>query len=171
MPLKRPREHILYSTCTELAYSIAKKYYSNIHYVWCTDSFDAPLQPGTSNPKTLCCRYLEQIIKQDRHAFEIDNNKVGILKGARAKLENGVITEDQFKEISFKVNIAEMADFYPVIYLIDKIAVKSRLKIVEPQNAASDSSIEYIVQDLHRDEFELIKMKSILLGIVGPFDE
>lgn len=67
--------------------------------MWCTESFDAALQPGTSNPRTLCTRYLDQIIKGDNHATEINNNKAGILKGATEKLNNGIITKEQFEEI------------------------------------------------------------------------
>lgn len=78
----KPNDFLLYSTGTALAYKIAKEYYNNEHYVWCTEAFDAALQPGTSNPRTLCSRYLEQILKNDRHATEINNNKAGILKGA-----------------------------------------------------------------------------------------
>ena len=61
MAVKKPKDLLLYSTSTELAYRIAKEYYNNIFYVWCTDTFDAALQPGTSNPRTLCSRYLDQI--------------------------------------------------------------------------------------------------------------
>ena len=79
----------LYSAGTQLAYIIAKRYYKNIHYVWCTTEFNSPKQPPTSNPATICKRYLEQITTGDHHMKEIDNNKVGILKGAKAKYNSG----------------------------------------------------------------------------------
>lgn len=171
MPNNKPKDFLLYSTGTALAYKIAKEYYNNIHYVWCTDSFDALLQPGTSNPRTLCSRYLEQIITQDRHATEIENNKAGILKGATAKLNQGIITEEQFNEISIKVGFASMEDFYPVIYLINKKSVKKRLQIVNPNDKASNTSIEYIIKDLKRNEFEIIRIKDMLAGIIVPIDD
>lgn len=161
---------LLYSTCTLLAYRIAKEYYNNVHYVWCTEAFDAALQPGTSNPRTLCTRYLEQIIKNDRHAVEIRNNRTGILKGASEKLKQGVINEQQYKEIAAIVAYAKNEEFYPVIYLINKKAVKKRLKVVEKREAASDSSIEYIIDDLNHDEFEIISVKDILNGVVYPVE-
>ena len=154
-----------------LAYRIAKDYYNNIHYVWCTESFDAALQPGTSNPRTLCTRYLEQIIKNDRHAVEINNNKAGILKGATEKLKQGVINQLQFEEISARVAYANNEDFYPVIYLIKKKAVKKRLLIVNPSDAASNSSIEYIITDLKRSEFELIRVRDIISGVIYPIED
>ena len=106
-----PKDFLLYSTNTELAYEIAKKYYNKTFFVWCTDAFDSPLQPGTSNPRTLCNRFLDQIIKNDGHAKEIENNKVGILRGAQAQFEQGVITKEQHKEIK------DIVGFFPTIML------------------------------------------------------
>ncbi len=164
-------DFLLYSTCTWLAYKIAKDYYNNIHYVWCTESFDASLQPGTSNPRTLCTRYLEQIIKRDRHATEIDNNKVGILKGATEKLNQRIITKEQYDEICMRVAYASDEEFYPVIYLINKKAVKKRLIVVSKSDAASDSSIEYIIKDLKRNEFDLVRVQDIIYGVVNPIED
>ena len=62
----KPANFLLFSTGTALAYNIAKDYYGNVHYVWCTEAFDATLQPGTSNPRTLCARYLDQILKKEK---------------------------------------------------------------------------------------------------------
>ena len=171
MPSIKLNDLLLYSTCTALAYKIAKEYYQNVHYVWCTESFDAAVQPGTSNPRTLCTRYLEQIIKNDSHATEINNNKAGILKGAATKLKQGVITKEQHDEISMRVAFAQNEDFYPVIYLINKKAVKKRLQVVNTSDAASEYSIEYIISDLKASEFELIRIKDILSGVVYPVGE
>lgn len=167
----KPANFLLFSTGTALAYNIAKDYYGNVHYVWCTEAFDATLQPGTSNPRTLCARYLDQILKKDRHATEINNNKVGILKGAHCKLEDGIITQEQFDEISARVAYSQDEEFYPVIYLIDKRAVKNRLREVLPEDKASIHSIEYIIPDLKRNEFEIIHLKNILAGVVTPIEE
>ena len=166
-----PKEFVLYSTNTELAYTIAKEYYNRTYYVWCTDSFDAMLQPGTSNPRTLCARYLEQIIKQDRHAFEINNNKVGILKGATEKLRQGIINDDQYREISTRVAYAKMEDFYPMIFLINRKAVKDRLETVDQKDAASNKSIEYVIKDLQWNEFEIVRIKNMLSGVLCPIDD
>lgn len=171
MPSIKLNDFLLYSTCTTLAYKIAKEYYQNVHYVWCTESFDAAVQPGTSNPRTLCTRYLEQIIKNDNHATEINNNKAGILKGAAEKLKQGVISVEQYEEIRIRVAYAPNDEFYPVIYLINKKAVKKRLNVVKASDAASEYSIEYIIPDLKANEFELIRIKDILAGVVYPVGE
>lgn len=171
MAKDKPKDLLLYSTNTALAYKIAKDYYNNVFYVWCTDAFDAALQPGTSNPRTLCSRYLDQIIRNDRHAVEINQNKAGILKGASEKLKQGVITQEQYKEISTRVAFAEMEAFYPIVFLIDKRSVKGRLQVVEPKDAASNHSVEYIIKDLKWNEFEMIKLKDILAGVISPVED
>lgn len=171
MAIKKPKDLLLYSTNTELAYKIAKEYYGSIFYVWCTDAFDAALQPGTSNPRTLCSRYLDQILKCDKHAVEIKQNKSGILKGALEKLKQGVITDEQYTEISARVAYAEMTEFYPVVFLIDRRSVKGRLEIVEPKDAASSHSVEYILKDLKWNEFEMIRFKDVLAGVINPVED
>lgn len=114
---------------------------------------------------------MEQIIKRDRHATEIDNNKVGILKGATEKLNQGIITKEQYDEIRMRVAYASDEEFYPVIYLINKKAVKKRLTVVSKSDAASDSSIEYIIKDLKRNEFDLVRVKDIIYGVVNPIED
>lgn len=171
MAKNKPKDLLLYSTNTELAYKIAKEYYNGTFFVWCTDAFDAALQPGTSNPRTLCSRYLDQILKNDRHAVEINNNKAGILKGASEKLKQGVITQEQYNEISVRVAYAEKEAFYPIVFLIDRRAVRGRLDVVETKDAASAHSVEYIIKDLKWNEFEMIKMKDILAGVINPVDD
>lgn len=167
----KPNDFLLYSTVTELAYRIGKDYYNNTHYVWCTEAFDAALQPGTSNPRTICSRFLDQIIKKDRHAVDIKNNKAGILKGANEKLKQGVITAEQQKEIQTIVAVSRDEDYYPIVLLIYKKAVKKRLIIVASADKARDTSIEYIIPDLQRNEFEMLRVRDILSGVVSPVEE
>ena len=59
---------------------------------------------------------------------------------------------------------------YPVVFLIDRRSVKSRLEIVKPKDAASNHSIEYIIRDLKWNEFEMIKIKDILAGVISPVE-
>lgn len=66
----------------------------------------------TSNPATICKRYLEQITTGDRHTKEIENNIAGILKGAKAKLNGGVISKKEYNEIRSIVSAAEYEDFF-----------------------------------------------------------
>ncbi len=162
---------ILYSIGTHLAYKIAKRYYRNVHYVWCTTEFNSPKQPPTSNPSNICKRYLEQITTGDRHTREIENNITGILKGARAKLDSGIINEKEYNEIRSIVSVAEYEAFFPMLYIIRSNDVKNKCKEVSIENKASDNAIEYKIEDLRENEFEAIFFKDILDGIVEVVDK
>ena len=171
MELNTTRNPLLYSIGTYLAYKIAKRYYGNVHYVWCTTEFSSTRQPPTSNPATICKRYLHQIATGDRHTKEIDNNMAGILKGAKAKLDSGVITDKAYNEIRSIVSAAEYESFFPMLYVIESRKVKNRCKEVSIVDKASDDAVEYKIEDLKENEFKAIFFKDILDGIINVADK
>ncbi len=171
MGLNTRQNPILYSVGTYLAYKIAKKYYHNIHYVWCTTAFNASGQPPTSNPSKICKRYLEQITTADRHTKEIENNTAGILRGAKAKLDSGIIDKKAYNEIRCIVSAAEYESFFPMLYIIESKKVKDKCVEVLMAERASDNSIEYKIENLMENEFEVIFIKDILDGIINVFDK
>lgn len=162
-----PRKHpFLYSAGTFLAYKIEKDYYDDVHYVWCTTSFNDIEQPPTSNPSTICKRYLEQMKTGDRHTKEITNNMAGILRGAKAKLECGVINKAQYEEIRGIVSRAEYEVFYPVLYIIKTQKVKEKCIEVPVSDKASVGAVEYKIEELLPGEFEVVNFKSFLDGVI-----
>ena len=165
MPAGIPNSPILYSTITELAYNIAVNYYDDVHFVWCTTAFDSFSQPGTSNPKTLCCRYIEQIYRRDQHAVEVNNNKAGVLRGASCKLNAGVISQLQYEEICMRVRYAEPRMFLPVVLLINTNKVRNKCLAVQQADRAGLFSIEYKIENLLRTDFQAIFLGSILSSI------
>lgn len=171
MGLNTKQNPLLYSVATHLAYKIAKRYYENIHYVWCTTAFNASGQPPTSNPSKICKRYLEQITTGDRHTKEIENNIAGILRGAKAKLNSGIISKKEYNEIRSIVSAAEYEAFFPMLYIIESKKVKNKCIEVLTADKASNNAIEYKIEDLAENEFEVIFFKDILDGIVNVFDE
>lgn len=171
MGLDTKETPILYSIGTYLAYKIAKRYYKNVHYVWCTTEFNAFKQPPTSNPSKICKRYLEQITTGDRHAKEIANNMAGILRGASAKLEGGIISKKEYNKIRKIVSGAEYEAFFPVLYIIESEKVKTKCLEVLPQDKASDEAVEYKIENLAANEFEVIFFEDILEGIVEVADK
>ena len=126
MGLDISKNPFLYSVGTELAYKIAKRYYNNIHYVWCTTEFNSLKQPPTSNPATICKRYLEQITTGDRHTKEIENNMAGILRGAKAKFDSGVIDKIVYNKIRNYVSGADYEAFFPVLYIVESRKIRDR---------------------------------------------
>ena len=169
MRTSRDNSSVFYSVGSLLSYRIAKWYYNDIHYVWCAPEFDSETQPHTSNPKDICSAYLRAIRAKnncaDTHDTLIDKNKAGIIRGADAKLEAGVINEEQHKEICAHLNTAVYEHFFPVIYIIPLEKLQDseiRCYEVPMEKRASNSSQEYIISDLASSEFTLIDMKSIL---------
>lgn len=171
MGLDVRKKPFLYSVGTQLAYKIEKRYYGNIHYVWCTTEFNSSKQPPTSNPATICKRYLEQITTGDRHAKEIETNIAGILKGARAKLNQGVISKKEYNEIRSIVAAAEYEAFFPILYIVESKKVKDRYVEVVVGERACDDAVEYRIEDLKENEFEVISVKDILSNVVNAVDK
>ena len=158
---------ILYSVGTILSYRIAKEYYHS-YFVWCTSCFHSASQPPTSDPFTICAKYLQHAILGDRHSHEIEDNKSGILRGARDKYIAGIIDEKAYNIICEMVNCAQYDAFLPVLFVINTDAVKDRCKEVERSERANDNSVEYIIKDLADGEFEIIGFKELLTGLVDP---
>lgn len=162
----------LFSIGTLFSYRINKRYYGDVHYVWCTTFFNDKKQPVTSNPQSICKRFLEQVISGDRHAKEIDDNKAGILRGAQAKLNAGVIDDAQYDEICKLVNLANYEDFFPVLYIIDAKKVGNKRCIeVDTKDRASDTSVEYRIFDLSEGEFVLLDFKNLLSDYMDTVDK
>lgn len=171
MGLDVQKNPFLYSVGTHLAYKIAKRYYKNVHYVWCTTAFNDLKQPPTSNPSTICKRYLEQIATGDRHTKEIENNIAGILRGAKAKLDSGIIGKKEYNEIRSIVSAAEFESFFPVLYIIESEKVKNKCIEVSDADKASADAVEYKIEDLMEYEFEIIFFKDILGGLINVADK
>ncbi|MEL7571319.1 MAG: hypothetical protein AAGU14_12260, partial [Eubacteriaceae bacterium] len=153
----------LYSTGTLLAFKIAQRYYNNIHYVWCSTRFSFGFeQPESSNPSIICRNYLTSIATRDNHSSIIENNKLGILKGAAIKRKEGIINDRQELEIRAMTTEASFLDFMPVIYVINASNVLDKCKEAPVADRAAPHSIEYIIRELPRVDFDIINMKIIL---------
>ena len=168
---KKKKQRILYSVGTRLAYYINTTFYNGEHYVWCTDTFHSPQQPPTSDPKTIIRQFIRQIATGDRHQQEINSNKVGLLRGAEAKLREGVITEEDYHIIRYLVAKKKYQDFMPVLYIIYADKVRGRCLEVPTVDKASDHSIEYKIVDLKHGEFDLIEFDDLLEGVMPMIDK
>lgn len=157
---------VLYSAGTKLAYRINKRYYGDVHYVWCTEFYHSKAQPLTSDPQSICNRLLQIVSTGDRHAVEIEGQKVGILKGADAKFKAGVITDLQRQLIFEMVNVATYSDFSPVLYIISGARVRDKCITVDTKTKASDSSVEYLITDLSKDDFQILDFKQVFRDMI-----
>jgi hypothetical protein len=156
---------VLYSTNTWLAYNIAERYYKGEHYVWCTPYFDSKEVPKqkytvapTSAPKDIYINLYKEVERGDKHSTKIEDNKVGILKGAALKKEAGVISDQQQKEITAIVAAAERRDFKPLLYIIPYSLVTDVLRDVPVNERAHPLSVEYIIEALPNSFFDVIEI-------------
>ncbi len=149
----------LYSVNTWLAYKISELYYNNIHYVWCSPHFNASnINPPSSNPKEIYWNLKKDIDGKDHHSSKIEQNKVGIIKGANIKKSQGIITDIQEQEIIDIVSVAEMEDFRPLIYIIPTEKVKGIINPVSYKFKADKFSQEYIIEELASDFFDIVDL-------------
>ena len=159
--MRRPL--ILYSTNTWLAFNIAERYYRGRHYIWCTPFFngrsdkgEAGFVPPTSCPWEIYRSLYGEWRAGDRHSTKIEQNRDGILRGAKANRNAGVISEDQESEIAFIVRDAEIRDFEPLVYVMPYGRVSGLVKEVLVEERAHPLSEEYVIESLPRRLFDII---------------
>lgn len=157
---------LLYSTNTWLAFKIAKEYYKDVHYAWCSPYFSARsvpafdyTNPPSSSPGEIYDRFFEDVTRGDLHSPSVAANRVGLVKGANAKAAAGVITSEQKKEIYAIVKEAETLNFRPLLYVIPFSPVANRLKVVPVHERAHPFSVEYIIENLPRRSFDVIEYR------------
>lgn len=157
---------LLYSATTWLAYAIAERYYAGEHYVWCAPVFDPRMQctvdrvlPPTSSPCEIYRNLYEETKRGDRHSSKIEENRVGILRGASIKKICGIITDDQEREIVSIVNAAETREFRPLLYVIPFHAVSSLAQEVPIKDRAHPMSTEFLIERLPRKYFDVLEIQ------------
>jgi hypothetical protein len=147
---------VLYSTNATLAYQIAEKYYG-----WCTPCFSSKSGcevPPSSEPMVIATRLWQDIIGRDKHSTKIEGLRIGIKLGATRKEATGVITPQQLLEINLMVDDAQFTDFKPLLFVIPFERVQSWLQPAPFTDKASYRSVEYIIESLPNDCFDVIKI-------------
>ena len=156
----------LYSTNPFLKYAIAEKYYGERHYVWCTTVFDPRTHgkygshastPPSSNPCEVYRRLREDIEQGDRDSAYVHKAKQGIINGATAKLEEGVIDKEEHEAILAMVASADLSDFRPLVYVIPYDRVVDQLVEPPSDQRAHHLSTEYVIKSLARSDFDVIE--------------
>jgi hypothetical protein len=156
---------VLYSTNTWLAYAIAERYYAGVHYAWCSPVYNGSTAephvniPPSSSPAELYRSLVHQVERGERHSEAITNNRKGIKQGADIKLEAGIITREDHPSILGTIERAEVRDFRPVLYVIPYDRVRGMVVDVPVQERAHPLSIEYRVENLARDCFDMLELR------------
>jgi hypothetical protein len=159
---------VLYSTSTFLAYHIARRYYRDVHYAWCSPIFDVrsvnrlgPAVPPTSSPCEIYWNLHEESGRGDRHSARIADNRAGIIRGAQYKRKSDVIDEDTESDIIQATGMAEARDFRPVLFVIPYQAVKRRIEKVPVSSRANPLSQECLIPLLPGKLFDVIELGNI----------
>ena len=156
---------ILYSTNVFLKFHIQQLYYNDLHYVWCSDNFDSAkvsaysaghLVPPSSNPADIYRQLKAETTKKDRHSSKILEQQNSIKNQAVRYHASGSITETAKEDIFFMVDNASFDDWRPLLYLIPKQPILSRVEQVPIAKRASNG-MEFIIKDLLSTEFHVIE--------------
>lgn len=157
---------LLYSTNVFLKFLIQQKFRNDEHYVWCSDTFDAAthamysvraLVAPSANPADIYRQLKLDVQNNDRHSAKINAQKASLTALAIAWEANGEVSHDQKEEILFMITNASFGDWRPLIYIIPRQPVESRMKVVPIHQRASFGD-EFIIEDLKRPEFDLIEL-------------
>lgn len=132
--------------------------------MWCSPYFDPSsipaiefTNPPSSTPRDIYGTLQQAVQRKDRHNTKINDNRVGLLKGAYLKKQDKIITTDQHKEIVEIIEEAGIQDFRPLLYIIPGDPVANLIKDVPVQDRAHPLSLEYIIERLPRGCFDFIE--------------
>lgn len=158
-----PKRHrFLYSTQTWLAYAISERYYHGKHFVYCSPVFSPRRQeapaPLSSSPRALYHRLASAVSRGDRHEPAIRSVMTGLSRTAASKLGADEITVDEQREITTIVELAQVTDFRPLLYVIQFSAVAHLAMEVPAAQRAHPLGEEYVLNDLGRDHFDVIEL-------------
>ena len=155
---------LLYSTNVYLKFLIHKQYRNNKHYVWCSETFDArklgaysgfPAAPS-SDPADIYRRLKEDVSRNDVNSAKISEQKASFKSLAIEWQQKGEISEDQMNEIVYMADEAPFEHWRPLVYVIPRAPVESRLQVVAMARRASFAP-EHIIPDLDGSEFDIIE--------------
>ena len=156
---------VLYSTMTTIAFNINRRYYSNLHYMWCTPYFGSNYEsphftvPPSSSPLEIYNILKKEVDGSDHHNTKIDFNRRGIRKGASVMLRLGKITQESHDEIVHITKVAREQLFRPILCIIPRLQAVPFYKKVDIKDKANPLSYEYILSELPQSEFDIIRME------------
>ena len=157
---------VLYSTNVFLKQHIQAQYQGDVHYVWCSECFDSTtlstyspgaLVPPSSNPADIYKELQRDVQRKDSHSSKITAQKASLIRLASDWHASSKINVNDKDDIIYMVNNASFDDWRPLIYIIPRDTVASRLQIV-PMAKRAGFGNEYIIQDLERNEFDIIEL-------------
>jgi len=138
-----------------------------VHYVWCSEVFDSTtlseyepgrLIPPSSNPADIYRRLQEDCLRGDGHSDLITRWRGSFTALALEWHTNGEIAPEIRDDILVLAKSTDYRLWRPTLYVIPRDRVVSRLKRV-PIDRRAGPAEEYIIEDLHGTEFDVLEFK------------
>lgn len=156
---------VLYSTNTFLKFHIQERFRNNVHWVWCSEKFDArkaaALSPDalvapSSNPADIYRELRRDVDGRDTHSAKITAQKASLQAMAVKWKAECEISTLEMEEIIYMVTTGPMELWRPLLYVIPLPQPVARLQLVPIEKRASIAK-EFIITDLRRSEFDLVE--------------
>ena len=156
---------VLYSTNPFLKFHIQQRFRADVHWVWCSEIFDATkaaalsadaLVAPSSNPADIYRELRRDTERKDSHSAKISSQKASLQALAIEWEADGKISAQDMQEIIFMVTTASFEYWRPLLYVIPAPTPASRLQLVPIEKRAGFGK-EYIISDLKRSEFDLLE--------------
>lgn len=150
---------------TWLAYAIAERYYDGVHFAWCSPVYDGRQAdmhvniPPSSSPADLYRLLQDGVERGEQHSAVLKGQRDGLLRGANMRRADGLISGSEFHDITRTVEGSPLNDFRPVLYVIPYDRVRGTVVEASVEERAHPFSIEYKVNPLPRDCFDMLELK------------
>lgn len=165
---------VLYSANPWFATDVATKYRNGRHFAWVCEFFDserdAPrgsagnLIAPSSNPRKIYEDLLSEYRAQEEHSRIIRDHKKTFKRLGKKWLASGEITNDQYAEIVASVNARSWTIWKPVLYIIPKVGLDSSRIIEVERRERAGYGPEQKIQDLERNEFDIVDLSGLVRG-------
>ncbi len=158
--------HLLYSTNPFIKLIVQEKYRKDLHYIWCSESFDsnkqgsysvASLVAASSNPASIYKELNLGCKKGEKHCDKITKIRASLKALAIDWFNKGEISFDDKEELILLADETDPVYWRPVVYVIPRHLVEARLEAVNLSLRASFGN-EFIIKDLKRNEFDIIEI-------------
>ncbi|HEY0320734.1 MAG TPA: hypothetical protein VGC66_07275 [Pyrinomonadaceae bacterium] len=145
---------------------IQETFRNNVHYVWCSESFDSQalskhtagyLIAPSSNPADIYKELKGAVTRNDRHCSKISEQILTLTNLAIIWEQASEITSQHKEDIVWMLNNLDISYWRPLLYVVPRVAVESRMRTV-PMAQRASFGIEYIIEDLHQHEFDMIEV-------------
>lgn len=154
---------LYYSAQTTLAHRISERYFKGKFFVYCAEVYDSE-NPDSSSPAKVYQVLRAIAEKGDRGHPKFDDHKQSLKAVALDQFVKGNLNQDEYDAMIWEIKQAETRDFAPIIYLILRSAVTSKIAPVPVAKRASPDSEEFTIAGMVADDFEMIRPRLALVG-------